>query len=89
MWIALIEAPCNEPTPIFADFPTFLLAWLAWILLLLPREAVSRPVSVPKPCSLTAWHCAPAMFAAENGWSGTPRALLPLPCSLPGRNQGG
>lgn len=87
--IALIEAPCNEPTLISADFPTFLLAWLAWILLLLPSEAVSRPKSIPKPCSLAAWHRAPAVFAAESGQSGTPRALLPLPSSLLGRNEGG
>ena len=61
--IALSEAPCNEPTLIFTDFPSLLLALLAWILLLLPNKDVSRPVSIPKPCSLTAWQSSPATSA--------------------------
>lgn len=63
--IALSEAPCNAPALIFANFPSFLLALLAWILLLLPNKDVSRPASIPEPSLLTAWQSSPATFA---GW---------------------
>lgn len=59
-----MKLPAMSPVlTFFPDFLSFLLALLAWILLL-PNKDVSRPMSIPKPCSHAAWQSSPATFAS-------------------------
>lgn len=79
--------PCNEPTLIFADFPSFPLALLARIHLLLPNKDVSRPASFLSLARLQLGSLPLQQLLTESGWSGSPFALLPLPSVLLGKRQ--
>lgn len=76
----LSDSPLNEPALHFANFPSFLLALLAAILLF-PNRAVSRPTGAHEPRSLAAWQSSLQHLPAGSGWPGSSFAHCPSsPC---------